>query len=188
MRTLRLLVVLVLTALTSAEAGAQSQANSASMLRPGARVRLTLSAEDARRTGHDLVKGTLVTADPLRFVVTPREQPGADTVATFTIDRVEVYAGQRRRSTMVMAGAAAGGTASLLLAGLNALSLQQRCKHRPGCKALYPTKVYILPIAVGTIFGSTFSSARWVTVPRPTLELGADVRRSIVVGSTISFR
>jgi hypothetical protein len=69
MRALRFLAVLTVTTVASSQAGAQRASDSTSLLRPGARVRLTLSVEDARRTGRDLVKGLVVSADPQRFIV-----------------------------------------------------------------------------------------------------------------------
>jgi hypothetical protein len=184
---LRVVSMLSVLALTPLGAGAQRSRAPSPNVAAGSRVRLTLSADEARLSGRSLVAGTLLAANSERFIVLRRDGTRADTVPAFTIDNIEVYAGQRDRTKMIIGGTAAGAGASLLVYGVDRATRVARCGRKISCPLLTPL-TYAFPVAVGALFGSTFSASRWVAVSRTAVNVGLGHGRSVVIGSAVAFR
>lgn len=174
-------------ALTAVAAGAQSPRREAPVVAPGARVRLMLSADEARRTGRGLISGSLLSGDSVRVLIMRKDGTRVDTIPTFTIDDVELYTGQRRRRTMIVGGSAAGAAASGLIYAVDRFSRAHRCKPEKDCPLL-PSGYYAIPIGVGAIFGATFSASHWVRVPRSAVNVGLTGTHSIELSGSIGFR
>jgi len=181
--------VLVAVALTlsGAAAGAQSSRRQAPVVTQGARIRLMLSADEGRRTGRNMVSGSLVSGDSSRVIIMRRDGSRADTIPTFTIDDVELYTGQRSRRTMIIGGSAVGAGASALIYAVDRFSRAHRCGAGGTCPLL-PSGQYAIPIAVGAVFGATFSASRWVRVPRSTVNIGLASAKAIGLSAVIRFR
>ena len=187
----RCIAALILAAALTLDAGAadaQSKAREPVVLARGARVRLLVSADEARRTGRGIVSGTLVSGDSALVVIMRRDSSRVDTVPAFTIDDVEMYTGQRSRPRMIIAGTAAGAAASGMIYAFDRLSRAHRCGSRNECPPLLPPGYYSIPIAVGAVFGSTFSASRWVAIPRRAVYISFGNSRSVELSAVVRFR
>lgn len=178
----------VVLALNAAVAGAQSSRQQVPVVAAGSRVRVLLSADEARRTGRGLVSGTLLSGDSALVVIMRKGASYADTIPTFTIDDVELYTGQRSRVQMIIAGAAAGAAASGLVYAIDRFSRAHRCSASKDCPPLLRPSDYAIPVAVGAVFGATFSASRWVRVPRQAVYLGVGGSPSLDLSATFRFR
>lgn len=158
------------------------------MLSRGDRVRVTLSAEETRRTGRGLVSGRLVSGDSAYVVIMRGDAARADTIPTFTIDEVELYTGQRSRSRMIVVGTALGVAASGMVWGYDRLSRDSRCGRMNECPPLLPSGYYAIPIAAGAVSGATFSASRWISVPRRAIYLGFAASRAVQLTAAMQFR
>jgi hypothetical protein len=189
-RTAALASLFATIALFATSAQAQRGQSDERPVANGARVRLHLSRDEARLTGREMLSGTLVSTDGQRAIVARPGAASPDTVATFTVDEFEVYDGQRSRRRMIVAGAAAGAGASLIVYAVEQSNQSRRCKRNPDpdCKRFISPAAYGAPVAVGALFGATFSSTRWRNVPRDIVSVAAGSRHSVSVSSTLHFR
>lgn len=64
---------------------------------------------------------------------------------------------------------------------------EKRCGKKMSCPLLTPL-AYFSPIAVGALFGATFSANRWIAVPRNAVNVGVSAGRAFVIGSRLAFR
>lgn len=188
MRRYRPALLAVALTMNAAVAGAQSSREQLPVVAAGSRVRVLLSLDEARRTGRGLVSGTLLSGDSALVVIMRKGASRADTIPTFTIDDVEVYTGQRSRVRMIIAGATAGAAASGLVYAIDRFSRAHRCKASKDCPPLLRPSEYSIPIAVGAVFGATFSASRWVRVPREAVYLGVRGSHSLDLSAVVRFR